>query len=59
MKVDLDTNVLVSAFGTRGICADILTVVLAEHELVVGEAVLSELSRVLHTKMKMSRIIAC
>ena len=57
MKVYLDTNVLVSAFGTRGICADILTVVLAEHELVVGEAVLSELSRVLHTKMKMSRIM--
>jgi putative PIN family toxin of toxin-antitoxin system len=54
LKVYLDTNVLVSAFGTRGICADILTVVLAEHELVVGEAVLSELTRVLGQKMRMS-----
>ena len=55
MKVFLDTNVLVSAFATRGMCADILTVVLAEHELVLGETVLSELSLVLSRKMKLSR----
>lgn len=53
MRVFLDTNVLVSAFTTRGICADILSVVLGEHQLVVGETVLGELSRVLETKMKM------
>ena len=50
MKVSLDTNVLVSAFGTRGLCADILHVVLAEHELIIGEAVLTETRRVLTTK---------
>lgn len=49
----LDTNVLVSAFATRGICADILSVVLGEHQLVIGETVLGELRRVLETKMKM------
>ena len=54
MRVFLDTNVLVSAFGTRGICADVLAVVLAEHELIVGETVLKELSRVLSPKMRMS-----
>ena len=52
MRVSLDTNVLVSAFTTRGICADVLAVTLAEHQLVLGEKVLGELSRVLHEKMR-------
>ena len=51
MKTFLDTNVLVSAVATRGLCADILHTVLAEHQLVVGEAVLGELRRVLRTKI--------
>lgn len=53
MRVSLDTNVLVSAFTTRGICADLLAVVLAEHRLVLGEKVLEELGRVLREKMRM------
>jgi putative PIN family toxin of toxin-antitoxin system len=53
LRVSLDTNVLVSAFTTRGICADVLAVVLAEHQLVLGEKVLAELRRVLQEKMKM------
>jgi putative PIN family toxin of toxin-antitoxin system len=53
LRVSLDTNVLVSAFTTRGICADVLAVVLAEHHLVLGERVLAELSRVLREKMRM------
>jgi uncharacterized protein len=52
VKVSLDTNVLVSAFATRGLCADLLQVILAEHELVLGETVLSELSPVLRQKMR-------
>lgn len=51
MRVFLDANVLVSALATRGICADILQVVLAEHQLVLGETVLGELKRVLSEKM--------
>jgi putative PIN family toxin of toxin-antitoxin system len=47
LRVFLDTNVLVSAFATRGICADVLRVVLSEHTLVTGEVVLRELGRVL------------
>jgi putative PIN family toxin of toxin-antitoxin system len=53
LRVSLDTNVLVSAFATRGICEDVLNVVLAEHQLVLGEAVLAELRRVLDKKMRM------
>lgn len=52
MKVFLDTNVLVAAFATRGLCADVLRVVLAEHELILGEVVLAEFRRVLSKKFK-------
>lgn len=51
MRVFLDTSVLVAAFATRGLCADVLRTVLAEHELVVGETVLAELGRVLKEKI--------
>lgn len=51
MKVFLDTNVLVSGFATRGLCADLIRLVLAEHELIVGEVVLRELERVLEQKI--------
>ncbi|MGQ0715289.1 MAG: putative toxin-antitoxin system toxin component, PIN family [Gemmatimonadaceae bacterium] len=47
MRVLLDTNVLVSAFATRGLCADVFRSVIAQHDLVVGEVVLDELRRVL------------
>lgn len=50
MKIFLDTNVLASAIATRGLCADLFQVVLAEHELVVGIYVLEELQDVLARK---------
>lgn len=50
MRVFLDTNVLASALGTRGLCADVLRVILGEHELVTGEVVIEELRRVLSRK---------
>ena len=53
MRVFLDTNVLVSAFATRGVCADVLRVVLAEHTLVTGEVVLRELGRVLTKRLRL------
>ena len=55
MKVCLDTNVLVAAFGTRGLCADVLRTVLAEHELIIGDVILTELRRVLTAKFKVPR----
>jgi predicted nucleic acid-binding protein len=54
VRVFLDTNVLASAIATRGICADVQQVTLAEHELVLGEKVLGELSRVLRTKFRVT-----
>ena len=47
MKIFIDANVLVSAFTARGLCADLLEVILADHQLMTGEFVLEELECVL------------
>lgn len=54
MKVFLDTNVLVGAYTARGICADLLRYILAEHELLTGEVNLVELRRVLRDRFHAS-----
>lgn len=53
MRVFLDTNVLVSAFASRGICADLLELILLEHDLVVGQTVLHELRRALRDRIRL------
>jgi len=52
VRVFLDTNVLVSAFASRGLCADVVRYILAEHELLTGEVNIVELRRVLRDRMK-------
>jgi putative PIN family toxin of toxin-antitoxin system len=49
--VFLDTNVLVAAFATRGLCADVVRLTLAAHEMVVSEQVMTELERTLREKI--------
>ena len=58
MRVFLDTNVLVSAFATRGLCAEVVELVLLEHELVLGRSVLRELGRALRQKVKLPAVDA-
>lgn len=55
-RVCLDTNVLVAAFASRGLCTDLLRLVLSEYELIVPEVVAEELRRVLTTKFKMESL---
>ena len=55
MKVYFDTNVVLAAFATRGLCADLFAHVLLEHELLVGETVIRELRRKLRIKLKLSK----
>ncbi len=52
MRIFLETNVLVSAFATRGLCADVVRYVLAENELLTGEVNLTELRRVLRRRFR-------
>ncbi|HSW31327.1 MAG TPA: PIN domain-containing protein, partial [Longimicrobiales bacterium] len=53
--VCLDSNVLVAAFIARGLCADLLKLVLSEYDLVIPEVVAEEVRRVLSTKLKASQ----
>jgi len=53
LKVFLDTNVLVAAFATRGLCADVLRLILVHHELVTSAVVVEELQRVLSDKLRL------
>ena len=55
MRIAVDTNVLISAFATRGLSSDVLNLILSDHQLVLGETVLAELDRVLRTKLKVPR----
>lgn len=50
MKVFLDTNVIVNAVTTRGMCADFFRAVLAEHKLVICPQFLYEVRNILGTK---------
>lgn len=50
MRVLLDTNVIVSAVTTRGLCADVFRAVLSAHELVTCAQVLQEVRRILSMK---------
>jgi putative PIN family toxin of toxin-antitoxin system len=51
--VFLDTNILVAAFATRGLCADVMRAVLAEHQLIMGEVVVNELGQVLIQRIRL------
>ncbi|MBU1337546.1 MAG: putative toxin-antitoxin system toxin component, PIN family [Acidobacteria bacterium] len=51
MKVFLDTNVLVSASTTRGLCADVLREVLLSHDLFLADCLIEELKFVLQGKL--------
>jgi putative PIN family toxin of toxin-antitoxin system len=55
VKVLLDTNVIVSAFATRGLCADLFQAIVAEHQLVLSESVLGEVRTVLTRKLRVPR----
>ena len=50
MRIALDTNVLISAYTARGLSADVLRLILAEHDMVIPQVVLDEFERILETK---------
>jgi putative PIN family toxin of toxin-antitoxin system len=53
-RICLDSNVLVAAFLARGLCADVLRLVLSGYDLVIPEIVAEEVRLVLTTKLKAS-----
>ena len=57
MRVLLDTNVIVSAVTTRGLCADVFRVVLSEYGLVTCSKVLHEVRRILRNKFAVPVVV--
>ena len=57
MRVFLDTNVLVSGFTTKGLCADLFRAVSSNHSLLVCPSLLLETRRVLSEKFKMDETL--
>lgn len=53
MKLFFDTNVLVSALTTRGLCAELFAAGLSSHKLAICHAVLHEVERILADKFKL------
>jgi putative PIN family toxin of toxin-antitoxin system len=56
VKVVLDTNVILAAFATRGLCEAVMAVCLDNHELILSQAILDEVGRHLAGKFKMPAV---
>lgn len=52
MRVFLDSNALVSALATRGLCVDLYERLLTEHQIVIGEPLVAEVLDVLQRKFR-------
>jgi len=52
MKIILDSNVLIAAFATRGLCASIFELCVDRYKIVLSKVIFSEVSDVLHKKFK-------
>ena len=53
MKVVLDTNVLIAAFATQGLCHAVFELCLDQHQIILSQEILKEFSDVLEKKLKM------
>jgi len=59
MRLVLDSNVLIAAFATRGLCQAVLESCLAAHELVTSDIILKEVNGKLRTKMRVpARVVS-
>ena len=58
MKIVLDSNVLISAFATRGLCADLFRELVASHDLLISDYILGEVHEKLLRKFRMSEPVA-
>jgi len=55
VRVVLDTNVLVAAFASRGLCEAVVEICLSCHEIFLSEPILGELGRHLKGKLKVPK----
>jgi len=58
VKIVLDSNVLISAFAARGLCADLFRELVASHDLVISDYILAEVYEKLVGKFRISAPVA-
>lgn len=54
MKLILDSNVIIAAFATHGICHSIFEFCLTNHEIYISEDILGEVGKNLESKIKLN-----
>ena len=53
MRIVLDANVIIAAFAARGLCESVLELCLDSYDLLLSEALLTEIRGNLHRKIKL------
>jgi putative PIN family toxin of toxin-antitoxin system len=52
MKIVLDSNVIVAAFSSRGLCSSLFELCLDRYTIMISEFILAEVSRILQDRFK-------
>ncbi len=55
MKVVFDTNVIVAAFASRGLCSDLFELCLKRHTIILSENILTEVQKVFIKKINLPK----
>ena len=55
MKVILDTNVIVAAFATQGLCHSLFELCLERYHMIISSHILNEVNKALRKKLKIPR----
>ena len=54
MRIILDTNVIIAAFSSRGLCSALFELCIAKHEIIISEHIINELKKNLSQKIKLT-----
>jgi putative PIN family toxin of toxin-antitoxin system len=57
MIIVLDSNVIIAAFATRGLCSNVFELCLFEHKIIISKTLLNEVYRGLRKKIKLPKSI--
>ena len=57
MKLVLDSNVIIAAFATRGLCHELLELCLSEHQIILSKPILKECRNKFTFKLKLPELL--
>jgi len=53
MRIVLDSNIIIAAFSSRGLCASVFELCLDRYTVMISNFILSEVARILQERFKM------